>query len=205
MKKFTTLLAALTIIFSVSYLSAAETTLDIKTGIGIPKAASKVGSDTEILLNIGLDKYFTLGLMGGFNWVDMSKSTASGGGSGIAISTVEANNAYTVPVMAVFQIRFASVQEEYGFMPYVLGGAGYAWMFHSYTLGTTAKSDIYKGFAWEALGGVAFKLADDSALSLFVEAGYRGDSLTNKGTSGTADMSGFIAHAGVRISLGGNE
>lgn len=54
-------------------------------------------------------------------------------------------------------IRLADMMEQYGFMPYITGGAGYSWTWYR----NPAFKDRFEGFTWQALGGVQFKLGED--------------------------------------------
>ncbi|MCP4137839.1 MAG: porin family protein [bacterium] len=206
MKKFTTVLASLALLFmasSVFAFGAAESNIDLKAGIAYPASGDnspgKVGFDSALSLNIGLDKYFALGVESGFGWLSWKNSVGTDPFSTVTLSQVTTTNAYTVPALLNARVRFDQ-RDMYGIMPYIAVGAGYSWTFFSRDSGTRT----FHGFTWQAMAGCAFRIGEDSNMEILAEAGYRGAAVTDSG-SYELDMSGLIAHVGVRFPLGGGD
>ena len=187
-KIFLTLAA---IVFSTA-LFAQSTTLHVKGGVQYPSDPDKAGFDSAVTLNLGLDKYFTLGAESGFGWLKWRATT----GTWKMGSEIEKTNLYSLPLLAVATVRLADMMESYGFMPYVTAGAGYSWTWYRHTEFKTRVD----GFTWQAVGGVEIKFGTDSELAFVVEAGYRGATIDNSKNQ-ELDMSGFIGRIGVSIPL----
>ena len=196
-------LTLVTLVFSTA-LFAQTTTLHVKGGVQYPSDPDKLGFDSAVTLNIGLDKYFTLGAESGFGWLKWKdkdgKVTLGGVGGGIGTAQVEKSNLYSLPLLAVATVRLGDMMEDYGFMPYVTGGAGYSW--------TWFRDPNYKtkfdGFTWQVVGGVEIKLGTDSSLALVIEGGYRGAAVENKDKF-ELDMSGWIGRVGVSLPLASSD
>jgi len=187
-KIFLTLAA---IVFSTA-LFAQSTTLHVKGGVQYPSDPDKAGFDSAVTLNLGLDKYFTLGAESGFGWLKWRATT----GTWKMGSEIEKTNLYSLPLLAVATVRLADMMESYGFMPYATAGAGYSWTWYRHTEFKTRVD----GFTWQAVGGVEIKFGADSELAFVVEAGYRGATIDNSKNQ-ELDMSGFIGRIGVSIPL----
>ncbi|MCL1865431.1 MAG: porin family protein [Spirochaetes bacterium] len=188
-------LTLITLVFSTA-LFAQSTTLHIKGGVQYPKDPDKIGFDSALTFNLGLDKYFTLGAESGFGWLkwkDKNGEWASAHGGG---AVVEKSNLYSLPLLAVATVRLADMMEDYGFMPYITGGAGYSWTW----LRDPDFKTRFDGFTWQAVGGVEIKLGSDSNLALVIEAGYRGAAVENSNKQ-EFDMTGFIGRVGISIPL----
>ncbi|MCL2154740.1 MAG: porin family protein [Leptospirales bacterium] len=187
----------LTVIAFSTALFAQSTTVHIKGGVQYPSDPDKLGFDSALTLNLGLDKYFTLGAESGFGWLKWKDKTGSNfAPQGIQLNQIEKTNLYSLPLLAVATVRLADMMEDYGFMPYVTGGAGYSW--------TWFRDPNYKsrfeGFTWQVVGGFEIKLGADSNLALIIEGGYRGAAIENS-KNFELDMSGFIARVGISIPL----
>jgi len=189
------LLTVSILMFSMSVF-AVNSTIDIKGGVQIPDAPDKAGFDSAITLNIGLDKYFTLGVESGFGWVKWKDENANLAAGNIVLTKVEKTNAYTLPLLAVATVRLADMMDSYGFMPYVTGGAGYSWTWYRHP----EFKDNFHGFTWEVMGGLKLKLGTDSNLSFIAEGGYRNAAVENS-ENYELDMSGFIGRAGISFPL----
>jgi len=184
--------------FSVSAF-AIDYTLDVKGGAQRPTDVKKTGFDSAAILNIGVDKYFTVGPEVGFGWINWEQKTGSVVIGNQTLTKNSEINLYSLPVLGVAKIRLADMMESYGFMPYITGGAGYSWTWYklpSYT-------HRFGGFTWQAMGGVEVKLGSDSNLALLVEGGYRGAKVKHDGL--TLKMSGPVGRVGISFPLGGNE
>jgi hypothetical protein len=192
------LLTLTILVFSIG--AFAQTTLHVKGGIQNPSAAEKIGFDSAVTLNLGIDKYFTLGPEVGFGWVKWEDKGEKIPGGNVTLTEVVTTNLYSMPVLAVATIRLADMMESTGFMPYVSAGAGYSWTWY--------RSNDYKekfaGFTWQVAGGAEIKLGSDSALSVIIEGGYRGTSIKNA-DSLELDMSGAIGRIGVSFPLEGSD
>ena len=196
-KIFLTLAA---IVFSTA-LFAQSTTLHVKGGVQYPSDPEKVGFDSALTLNIGLDKYFTLGAETGFGWLKWKDNDGKIPTKAGSLSKVEKSNLYSLPLLAVATVRMADMMENYGFMPYLTGGAGYSWTwFRNSELKDLGIKTRFDGFTWQAVAGVEIKFGADSDLAFIIEAGYRGAAVENS-QSIELDMSGFIGRVGVSIPL----
>jgi len=183
-----------TLVFSTALF--AQTTLHVKGGVQYPSDPSKIGFDSAVTLNIGLDKYFTLGAESGFGWLKWKDKGDSKDLGPVYGTQVEKSNLYSLPLLAVATVRLGDMMQDYGFMPYVTGGAGYSWTWLRDPLVKTK----FDGFTWQVVGGVEIKLGADSNLSLVLEGGYRGAAVENKDKL-ELDMSGWIGRAGVSFPL----
>ena len=198
MKKI--LLAALFMFtFSVSVF-ALGSTLEVKGGVQYPSDLEKVGFDSAATLNIGVDKYFTFGAETGFGWLKWKDEAGDVGLGNFTVTESTTNNLYTLPLLAVARIRMADMMESNGFMPYVSGGIGYSWTWYK----LPDETYRFSGLTWQGIVGVEVKLGADSNLSLIVEGGYKGATLTNSkdfAKDVELDMSGFMGRVGVSFPL----
>jgi hypothetical protein len=175
---------------------AINSTLHVKGGVQYPDAPDKAGFDSAATLNIGVDKYFTIGAESGFGWVKWKDKDSDIAAGYVNLSKVENTNLYTLPLLAVATIRLADMMETYGFMPYITGGAGYSWTWYRHP----EFKDRFEGFTWQVIGGVEIKLGSDSNLSFLAEGGYRNAAVQNYDDF-ELDMSGFIGRVGVSFPL----
>jgi len=204
MKLFRRLTLTLVIAATATALFAEGSNINFKIGAQWPDAPDKTGLDTAISFNYGADKYFTIGAEAGFGWVKYKEEGDSfETDNNVTLTEVEKTNIYSFPLMAVATVRLADMQEQYGFMPYITGGAGYSWAVYK----NSDIEDIYPefdnsfdGFTWQVVGGCAILLGSDSNMTLTIEAGWRGAELENE-DSIELDMSGIIARAGVTFPL----
>ena len=127
-RKILVTLAAL--IFSTA-LFAENSTLNVKAGAQFPDAPDKAGFDSAVNLNLGLDKYFTIGVESGFGWVQWKdKGESIPGGKCYFDYRLKQRICIHSLLLAVATIRLADMMESYGFMPYISGGAGYSWTWY---------------------------------------------------------------------------
>ncbi len=194
MKKI--LLAALFMLtFSISVF-ALGSTLDVKGGIQYPNDVEKVGFDSAATLNIGVDKYFALGIESGFGWIKWTDKDSAFSAGKIDLAKVEKTNLYYLPLLAVATVKFSDFMESDGIMPYVSVGAGYSWTWYR----NPDFNDRFEGFTWQAVAGLAFKLGSDSNLTLIFEGGYRGADVQDKDDY-ALNMSGPIGRIGVSFPI----
>ena len=178
-------------------LFAQTTTIHVKGGVQYPSDPDKIGLDSAVTFNLGLDKYFTLGVESGFGWLKWKdKGDSFELPSGTSTTQVTKTNLYSLPLLAVATVRLADMMADYGFMPYITGGAGYSWTWFR----DPGLKNRYDGFTWQAVGGVEIKLGSDSDLALVIEAGYRGAAVEDSDKY-ELDMSGFIGRVGISIPL----
>ncbi len=190
------ILATLAIlIFSVAVF-AENSTLNIKGGVQYPDATEKAGFDSALTLNIGVDKYFTVGAETGFGWIQWKDETSDIAVAKVSGVEVDKTNLYTLPLLGVATIRLADMMEDYGFMPYVTGGVGYSWTWYRHP----DFKDRFDGLTWQAMVGAEIKLGADSRLSLIVEGGYRGAPVENS-ENVEIDMSGPVGRIGISFPL----
>ncbi len=204
MKLFKKLALTLIIVSTATMLFAQDSTLNFKVGAQFPDAPDKAGFDAAISANYGADKYFTIGAEAGFGWVKWKDEGASTEIDGVALTSVDKTNIYSFPLLAVATIRLADMKEQYGFMPFVTGGAGWSWAKLDNPDIQSSFDDSFDGFTWQVVGGVNVALGADSNMTLIVEAGWRSAELENN-DSIMLDMSGFICHAGVSFPIGYSE
>ena len=184
------------LVFSVAGF-AENSTLDVKGGIQYPKAPEKVGFDSAVTLNVGVDKYFTIGAETGFGMITWEKKVGESLlGTSTPLEKKTETNLYSLPLLAVAKIRAADMIGEYGFMPYVTGGAGYSWTWYT----TPDDTTTFSGFTWEALAGVEVRLGSDSNLALVLEGGYRGAKVKDADDY-ELNMSGYIGRIGISFPL----
>lgn len=197
MKKIiSSIIMVLFVAFSTS-LFAQDSNITVKAGIAYPDAPDKIGFDSAVGFNYGVDKYFTLGLETGFGWVKWKEKGASSKIGSVTIDNVDKTNLYTLPLLATGTVRLADMMENYGVMPFVTGGVGYSWTWFDIS-GLSSKT--FHGFTWQVMGGVAIKLGSDSDIQFIAEAGYRGAEVENS-KNYELNMSGFIGRAGVSFPL----
>lgn len=196
MKLFKRLALTLVIAATATVLFAEDSNINFKVGAQWPDAPDKTGLDTAITLNLGVDKYFTIGVEGGFGWVKWEDKGLSTEYGPVTVTKVDKTNAYSFPLLAVATIRLADMKEQYGFMPYVTGGAGYSWTRYD----NPDFEDTFKGFTWQVMGGCAISLGSDSNMMFLLEAGWRGAEVENDDDY-QLNMSGVIARAGVSFPL----
>ncbi len=185
--------------FSVSVF-AINSTLDIKGGIQYPTDLEKTGFDSAATLNIGVDKYFTLGAESGFGWLKWKDKAGDVGLGDFTVQESTTNNLYTLPLLAIAKIRMADMMESNGFMPYVYGGIGYSWTWYN----QPSKTYMFSGLTWQGMAGVEIKLGADSNLSFLIEGGYKGATLTNSkdfAKDVELDMSGYVGRVGVSFPI----
>lgn len=177
---------------------AENSTLHVKGGIQYPDATEKVGLDSAATLNIGVDRYFTVGLESGFGWVQWKdeNSSIAPATTLLAGAQVEKTNLYYLPLLAVATVRLADVMESSGVLPYITGGVGYSWTWYR----NPDFKDRFQGLTYQAMVGAEFKLGESSALSLLVEAGYRGAPVENSDNI-EIKMSGPVARIGISFPL----
>ncbi|HQO39499.1 MAG TPA: outer membrane beta-barrel protein [Spirochaetota bacterium] len=193
------IVTAMLLAFSTA-LFAQASSIDLKAGIGYPDAPSKVGFDGAVAVNFGLDKYFNLGVEGGFGWIQWEDKDASVNYPNLNITQVEKANLYSFPLLAVAQIRFADVESDYGFLPFLAGGAGYSWTVYDHP----DVSETFSGFTWQVSAGTVFSPGEGSAMKVMLEIGYRGADIENE-DSYQLDMSGVFGRIGVSFPIGNVE
>jgi len=187
------------LIFSVA-VYAEKSTLHVKAGVQYPDDPDKTGFDSAATLNIGVDKYFTLGVESGFGWVQWKDKGEKVPGGEVTFTETETTNLYSLPLLGVATIRLADMMENYGFMPYITGGAGYSWTWYR----SSYLKERFDGFTWQVVGGVEIKLGSDSNLAVLLEGGYRYAPVENSDNL-ELDMSGFIGRAGISFPLEGSD
>lgn len=198
MKKLIYSIIMMTLVAFSTTLFAQDSNITIKAGMAYPDAPDKVGFDSAIGFNYGIDRYFTLGLETGFGWVKWKQKGTSQTISGVTLSNVDKNNLYSLPLLATATVRLSDMMENYGVMPFATGGVGYSWTW--FNTKTENQSKTFHGFTWQAMGGAAIKLGYDSDIQFIIEAGYRGAEIENS-KNFELNMSGFVARAGVSIPL----
>lgn len=190
------LLVILATLFFSTALFAINSNLQVKAGAQFPDAPDKAGFDSAVTLNLGVDKYFTIGAETGFGWVRWKDKDSDVAAGYVDLNKVEKTNLYSLPALAVATIRFADLMESNGFMPYISAGAGYSWTWYDHP----EFHDTFHGFTWQVSGGVQVKLGADSALSLVIEGGYKSAPVENSENL-ELDMSGAFARAGICFPL----
>jgi len=197
MKKLMSSIITVTFLIAATALYAQDSNVTIKGGASYPDAPDKVGFDSAVAFNLGVDKYFTLGVESGFGWIKWKETGNSSTIDGVTFNDVNNTNLYSLPLLATATIRLADMMDTYGVMPYITGGAGYSWTWFRHD---ELENKTFRGFTWQVMAGAAFKLGSDSDLQFIIEAGYRGAPVQNSDNL-ELDMSGFAARAGVSFPL----
>lgn len=213
MKKFLTLILALLMVAGINSAKAMEGNFDVKLGTSYHQESEKWGFQTGLQYFAVLDKFFAIGLGTGFDWNKWDRVLGTEEIQDLGTAVKKAStNAFSIPVMALAQIRLDSVDQMYGFLPYVTGGAGYGFMFLKYnqpeylsattglTIPAKSKVDFYSGLCWEVNGGVAISPSSDSYIKFLIEGGYSGFYPSKDDLE--INMSGFKASVGVRFTYG---
>lgn len=182
---------------SIKAYAMSDSSFDIKLGISYPNIGTNspdvVALDSAFAFNLGLDKYFALGLEAGLNWVEWKYYHSE---DSRHINGKQLTDALTVP-MLLNAIVFFDLRDSYKIMPYLTAGVGYSLSFYL----SPGKDLMYGGFTWQTLAGTAIRPVKDYFVELIIEVGYRGISMSSREFY-HMDMSGLIARAGVRFSLG---
>jgi opacity protein-like surface antigen len=200
MKSLKKLTLVFAFILASTFAFAEESNINFKVGAQFPDAPDKTGFDSAISFNFGADKYFTIGVEAGFGWVKWKDSGAATEIDGVPLQEVDKTNLYSFPLLAVATIRLADMKEQYGFMPYVTGGAGYSWTIFDNPDLPDEFDKTFSGFTWQVVGGVSFLLGSGSNMMFIVEAGWRSAEVDNSNNL-QLDMSGPIVRAGVSFPL----
>lgn len=210
MKKLMFSLLLIVFVFS-SSIFAMEKGLDGKIGTSYATDPEKFGFNAAADYYIVPDPYLACGFETGLYWVKWERKVGRQD-VGSATGTLKADtNTYSIPLMFMAQIRMPHLQEEYNVIPYLNVGLGMTLMILDYSqpsytyegedFNSESETDLYKGFTWQTLAGVAYKPGPDSKIHLLFEVGYR--SMKVKKDSVELDMSGFIATVGVRYPFSG--
>lgn len=200
MKLFKRLALTFVIAATATVLFAEDSNVNFKVGAQFPDAPNKAGLDTALSFNYGADKYFTIGAEFGFGWVKWKEEGETTEAKEVQLTSVDKTNIYSFPLLAVATVRLADMKEQYGFMPYLTGGAGYSWSILDNPDLPDEFDNTFDGFTWQVVGGCAILLGSDSNMTLTLEAGWRGADIENS-DSWQLDMSGIIARAGVTFPL----
>lgn len=202
MKRITTILASLTLLFSVSAASAQQSNLGFGLGISYPDAPDTVAFDSSLFFDYSVNKFFAIGVESGFGWI--KKDLKSGDKAFEDFNAPEAAsiNYYSIPLLAVITISIPIGEYDSPLVPYISGGAGYSWtifdgMDDNYT---------FSGFTWQAVVGFNYDLGyEANGMKIFLEAGWRGTDIEDdiEGHTYELEMSGLIAHIGASFALGG--
>ena len=173
--------------------------VNLRLGIQYPDAPERVGLDCALGLNYWINPYFAVGADTGFGWItkEYGKGAMVPAGGGIPLMKSDTLNIFSLPVLAKLTIGIPIAE---GILPYISGGAGYSWQFYRFP----GYNDIYHGFTWEVVAGSSVSLGEAAnGMEVMAEVGYRGTN-TKNGSDYELDMSGFIAHLGVRFPLAGS-
>jgi len=198
MRKITGITAIFLLIFATNlYAGLKKSNVDVKAGISVPTDLNigNIAVDGMVAVNLGFDKYFALGIETGVNWVNMSKYTAAQNNTAYSEGTYIADNGFTIPILISPRIRIP-LDDFQMFTLYIVPSIGWAWAIHQ-------GYNTYNGFVAQGIVGMAFGFSEDSFVKLTAELGYR-YALLKDGTA-AVDMSGFVAHVGVRFDFAGDD
>ena len=205
--KYTVLAAAL---FSIAPAFAFENSLDGKIGGAWAFDPSKGGFNINASYLWALDPFFAAGAETGLFWIkwDQQRGRELTGQSSANIKAT--TNAYSIPVLAVAQVRLPNVKEKISVLPYISIGLGYSFMPLTYSdpaytdaslVNHKAQDKFYfhTGFTWKIAVGGAYT-PSGSSIAFLGETGYIGSHLY----SGNKDrnMSRMFIDLGVRFTFG---
>jgi len=205
MKKLITLFACFLLMFSVTALRAQDTNLGISLGISYPADPEALAFDSALSLTFGVNKFFGIGVEGGFNWVKKDIDAGEDTFEDFTATQAATINYYSIPVLAKAVLTIPV--GEYGeapVLPIISGGAGYSWTIFD----GLSESYTFSGFTWQVMGGVLLNLGEGAGgMKILIEAGYRGTYITDdiNGTEYELDMAGFVARAGLSFPLSGGD
>lgn len=205
MKKSVLCLVMGALLVSAPALYAAEHDFNIRLGALVPvddtnNSPRRVSFDGVFGFNIGIVKYFAIGFETGLNWIQWKSYTGSELHSGnLTALQTKTINGYTLPFLVNMMVRFDH-RDEWKVMPYIAPGIGYGVTFFMHP----DSREIYHGFTWQVLAGLAIRAGDVTTMDIMLEAGYRGAYYANKDDY-ELNMSGLVFHAGVRFPLGGGD
>jgi hypothetical protein len=202
------LAAAFISIFSSASFSA-EKSFDGKIGGGYAFDPEHFGLNIEATYLWNLDPYFAAGLQTGLFWVKWEETRGKTNIGATPTEVKATTNAYTIPFLAIAQLRLPNVKEKLNILPYISIGLGYSAMYIAYSdpsytdsLGNPHPSEkekkLFGGFTWETVVGAAYSPAG-SKIDFLFETGYVGSKLSH-GTS-SVNMSRYIANIGVRFAF----
>ena len=204
MKKLILAFVSVAIFFAVS---ASAQGLNAGFGLGgsYPKAPDKIGFDSKLFVDAGINKFFALGLESGFGWIRMGSGEKVGSGSA-TLTSVNNVNFYSIPLLLRATIFIPVGEYDSPLKPYISGGAGYSWTIWSEAdnVDLPKKNTAFYGFTWQAALGLDYNLGSEASnMSLFIEVGYRGTMLERKidKTTYELDMSGVFVKAGFAFPL----
>jgi hypothetical protein len=214
MKKIIVFLSFFIVMGFFSSLIAMEKGLDGKIGTSYAIDPEKFGLNFAFDYYAVPDPYLAVGFETGLYWLKWERVVGEKQ-VGPAPAKLKADtNSYTIPFLAMAQIRMPHLQEKYNVIPYLNVGLGYSFMFldekqpayidtNNVSHEAMDDTDLYKGFTWEVLAGIAYKPGPTSNIHLLCELGYR--SLKLKREEVELNMSGFVVTVGVRYPFSMNE
>ena len=199
----------LVFVSAVMFLAVSASAQSLNAGFGLggsyPKAPDSIGFDSKVFVDVGLNKFFALGIESGFGWIKRSSGDEIkfDGGTMKATSSL---NFYSIPLLLTATVFFPVGEYESPLKPYISGGAGYSWTVYSSANDPTfdKKNTTFHGFTWQAVVGIDYNLGSDANnMSVFLEGGYRGTMLEKKYRSVTyeLDMSGAFVKVGVSFPI----
>ncbi|HEY1407239.1 MAG TPA: outer membrane beta-barrel protein [Spirochaetota bacterium] len=156
-----------------------------------------------------LDPFFSTGLETGFFWVSWKENRGKALVGQSNANLKATTNAFSIPVLAIAQVRLQNIKEKLNILPYATIGLGYSFMPISYSdpsytdsNGTEHRSQklnqLYHGFTWELIAGAAYSPVG-SKIDFFGEFGYIGSNLSRGNLD--IDMSRYVISAGVRFAF----
>lgn len=202
------LTAAFIAILSTASFSA-EKSFDGKIGGGYAFDPEHLGLNLEMTYLWNLDPYFAAGLQTGLFWVKWEETRGKTNIGATPTDVKASTNAYSVPLLAIAQLRLPNVKEKLNILPYLSVGLGYSAMYIAYSDPAYTDSalnyhpsekekKLFGGFTWETVIGAAYS-PTGSKIDFLLETGYVGSKLSH-GTN-SVNMSRFIANAGVRFAF----
>ncbi len=194
---------------SAAFAIGEQKNFDIKLSGGYASYPDRPGFGLLADYLWSLDPYFAAGLETGFFWVkwEEKRGKALVGQSDANLKAT--TNAFSIPALAVGQVRFQNVKEKFNILPYATVGLGYTFMPVTYSDPSYTDSNgthhdakklrqLYHGFTWEIFAGAAYS-PSGSNVNFLGEIGYVG-SKPSKGNI-DIDMSRFMINLGVRFAF----
>ncbi len=191
-----------TVMCLASAAQSAEIAPKVKFGAIIPLAPlvdtdtgfKNVSFDSSVGFDFQVEKYFAIGFESGLNCL-FAKARTGDQRESSAASSAKRTNVYTIPFLFEASARYDK-RDTWGIMLYITPGIGYGLSIYDHP----DSREIYHGYAWQIMGGIAVHFKNMKALELLIEAGYRGTVLQDSDNH-SLELAGMVFQAGLSFPL----